>query len=140
MALVDLESIPSVPLDFMNADHRQEGSLLNDLAESVTALRHGTGTARAVTERFVALHAHTRDHFAREEAAMERARFPAYPMHKAEHDRVLAEMAEEGRHFNESADAERLWAYVSRSVPAWFVQHIETMDIVTARFVGMSGR
>jgi hemerythrin len=135
MALVDLRRVPSVPLDFMNGDHHQEANLLNDLADSVTALRAGVEAPVTVRERFASLYAHTREHFAREEAAMERARFPAFPTHKAEHDRVLAEMTEEGRHFSESCDVHRLWDYVSRAVPSWFVQHIETMDLVTARFV-----
>lgn len=138
MALVDLGRVPSVPLDFMDGDHRQEASLLNDLADSVTALRSGERAEAAVRERFASLYTHTQEHFAREEAAMERAHFPAFPVHKAEHDRVLQEMTEEGRHLSESGDVERLWTYVSSGVPAWFVQHIETMDLVTARFVSMA--
>jgi hemerythrin len=135
MPLVDLDAIPQVPLDFINDDHREEARLLNELAEAVGALRAGGGSAAAVAERFAALDAHTREHFAREEEAMRRAAFPPYPMHKGEHDRVLAEMAAEGRRFQDRGDAARLWTYVSETVPSWFVGHIQSMDLITARFI-----
>jgi len=38
MPLVDLEAIPQAPLDFVDADHREEARLLDDLAEAVTAV------------------------------------------------------------------------------------------------------
>ena len=135
MDIVDVERIPQVSLAFMNEDHAEEARLLNLLAEAIAALRHGQGQAAAVLERYAALDAHTRAHFAREEAAMQRAHFPPAPVHKAEHDMVLAEMAEEGRRFREHGDGDRLWAYVSQAVPSWFLGHVQTMDLVTARFV-----
>jgi hemerythrin len=139
MSIVDVDAIPEVALAFMNEDHAVEARLLNQLGAALAALRAGSGTAGAVLERFAALDAHTREHFAREEAAMERAHFPPAPVHRAEHEMVLHEMADEGRRFRESGDAERLWAYVSQAVPAWFVGHIQSMDAVTARFVARQG-
>jgi hemerythrin len=135
MAIVDLETIPQVNLAFMDSDHREEGRLINALGEAVVALREGRGSPGDVQKRFAALDAHTHAHFAREEAAMERAGFPPYPVHKAEHDHVVAEMVYEGRWFAEHRDAERLWAYVSQAVPTWLVGHVESMDLVTARFL-----
>jgi len=139
MPLVELDAIPQVPLDFINADHREEARLLNDLAEAVTALRAGRGDAAAVVGRFEVLFRHTREHFAREEQAMRESGFPPYPMHQGEHERVLAELAAEGRTFDETGDADRLWRYVSTTVPSWFVNHIMSMDLVTARFVSSRG-
>jgi hemerythrin len=135
MTIVDPERIPQVSLAFMNEDHAEEARLLNRLAEAVAAHRAGQGSAAAVLERFSALDHHTRAHFAREEAAMQRAHFPPLPVHKGEHELVLTEMAEEGRRFRDSGDADRLWAYVSQAVPSWFLGHIQSMDLVTARFV-----
>ena len=137
MPLVDLDTIPQVPLPFINDDHLEEARLLNELAEAVDALRRGGGSAVAVAGRFADLDVHTREHFAREEDAMRRADFPPYPVHKGEHDRVLAEMSAEGRRFQDRADAARLWTYVSETVPAWFVGHIQSMDLITARFLAM---
>lgn len=135
MAILDVHRIPQVSVSFMNDDHGEEARLLNLLGEAVAALRVAAGSPHAVLERFAALDAHTRDHFGREEDVMQRTHFPPFPLHKAEHDLVLAEMAEERRRFRERGDSDRLWAYVSQAVPSWFVGHIQTMDLVTARFV-----
>jgi hemerythrin len=139
MSAIDLELIPQVPLAFVNADHREEALLLNGLVEAVAALRADQGSAAAVLQAFGVLDRHTREHFAREEAAMRESGFPPYLIHKAEHDRVLAEMGAEGRGFAEAGDVERLFAYATQVLPAWFFQHIETMDLATARFIGARG-
>jgi hemerythrin len=135
MPILEVRHIPQVALSFMNDDHHLEACLLNELADAIEQHRAGRATAAGVLERLDALLAHTREHFAREETAMEESSFPPYPMHKAEHDRVLGEMKAEGRAFQQGGDAERLWAYVSHAIPAWFVQHIHSMDLVTSRFV-----
>jgi hemerythrin len=135
MPLVNLDAIPQVPLDFINADHREEGRLLNNLADALDALDTGRGSTAAVGERLAALRDHTAAHFGREEDAMRRTLFPAFPVHHAEHVRVLAELDDEVRRFAETGDAARLRAWVLGDVPAWFVNHIETMDLVTARFI-----
>lgn len=140
MSLVDLAAIPQVPLQFMNDDHAEEARLLNALAEALGALREGKGSKAEVLDRWQALERHTREHFAREDEAMRKAAFHAYPTHAGEHERVLAEMASEAGAFAAGGDAERLWLYVSQAVPAWFVRHIQTMDHVTARFVAMAGK
>jgi hemerythrin len=64
---------------------------------------------------------------------MRETRFPAYPVHKAEHDRVLAEMDAEARRFREQGDAARLSRFLFEALPAWFVNHVRTMDAVTTR-------
>jgi hemerythrin len=135
MPILEVRHIPPVALSFMNDDHHLEACLLNDLAEALEHHRAGRAGVGTVLERLDALLDHTREHFAREEAAMEEAGFPPYPIHKAEHDRALAEMRAEGRAFQTTGDAQRLWTYVAEAVPAWFVQHIQSMDLVTSRFV-----
>lgn len=101
MPLVDLDAIPQVPLDFINADHREEGRLLNELADALDAFEAGHGDLAAVTARLTALRDHTAAHL--------------------------------------TSDAARLRAWVLGDVPQWFVNHIETMDLVTARFVASRG-
>jgi hemerythrin len=135
MALVDLDAIPQVALPFVNSDHREEGRLLNELAESIEGHRSGKVAVETVLHRFDELLTHTQEHFGREEAAMRESGFPPFPIHKAEHDRVLEEMEAEEVHFRETGDTARLRAYVRDAVPAWFVSHIQSMDAVTASFV-----
>jgi hemerythrin len=137
--LITLDAIPQVPLDFVNADHREEARLLNVLAEALAAHQAGQGGREPVLAAFEAVLTHTREHFAREEAAMQRTGFPPYPVHRGEHERVLAELAAEAEAFSASGDLARLERYVRRAVPEWFKTHILTMDLVTARFVVAQG-
>jgi len=135
MSLVSPDRIPQVAVTFMNEDHREEAMRLNDLADAVKGHRAGKVPVETVLHRFEALFQHTQEHFAREEAAMREAGFPPFPVHKAEHDRVVEEMESEETHFRETGDTARLWQYVSQAIPAWFVSHIESMDQVTAGFI-----
>ncbi len=138
MGYIDASQVVQVPLPFMNADHAEEVRLLERLGEALAAHRLD-GDLAPVLERLALLAVHTREHFLREEQVMREARFPAYPAHKAEHDRVLAGMDEEARRFRESGDGARLSRYLFEAVPAWFVEHIRTMDLVTAAFVASRG-
>jgi hemerythrin len=135
MPIVDLDAIPQVALAFINDDHREEGKLLNDLADAVKGHRAGKVPVETVLHRFEALLQHTQEHFGREEEAMQQSGFPPYQVHKGEHDRVIDEMESEETHFRETGDTGRLWSYVSEAVPSWFVAHIQSMDAVTAQFV-----
>ena len=112
------------------------GSVSSDDAEELPLVDlHGE-----ILERLSLLAVHTREHFLHEEAAMREARFPAYPVHQAEHDRVLAEMDAEARAFREHGDGARLARYLRDALPAWFVNHVRTMDVVTARFLAAASR
>lgn len=136
MGRIEPSEVPELPVPFMNEDHRREIALVNDLEEALAAhARGGDRTLDAVLEKLALLAVHTREHFLREETAMREARFPAYPVHKAEHDRVLAEMDREARRFREHGDADRLSRYLFETMPAWFRGHVRTMDVVTADFV-----
>ncbi|HET8734185.1 MAG TPA: hemerythrin family protein [Anaeromyxobacteraceae bacterium] len=141
MALVDVDAIPQVALPFINEDHHREAELLNELADAVKGHKTGKVPVETVLHRLEALYEHTREHFGREEEAMRSVSFPPYPVHKGEHERVLEEMEAEETHFRETGDTGRLWSYVSEGVPAWFTNHILTMDAITAQFVAqMRGR
>jgi hemerythrin len=140
MATIDPRQIPELPVPFMNADHAREVRLVNDLEDALARHARGEGTLDAVVERLSLLAVHTREHFLREESLMREVRFPAYPVHKAEHDRILAEMDAEARAFREGGDPRRLSRYLFDVLPAWFLNHIRTMDLVTARFAAGAQR
>ena len=139
MPLVDLGSIPQVALPFMNEDHRVEADLLNQVAEAIDALAGGRGEKSQVLARYDALLEHTEEHFERENQAMQRAGFPPYPVHRGEHDHVLAEMRQVRDAFEKTGALPPLQKYVKQAVPSWFVAHIESMDAVTAGFVTARG-
>ena len=140
MARLDPAELPDLPVPFMNADHLREAALVNDLEDALAAHGRGEGTVAAVLERLSLLAVHTRDHFLREESMMREAHFPAYATHKAEHDRVLAEMDAQARAFRGGGDPARLSRYVVSTLPEWYRSHVKTMDVVTARFVASASQ
>lgn len=135
MGAIDLSEVPELPVAFMNADHALEVRLLNDLEDVFADHARGRGTLGAVLERLSLLAVQTRENYLREESMMRETGFPAYAAHKAEHDRVLAEMDAEARLFRDRGDAARLSKYLFEALPAWWLNHMRTMDLVTARFV-----
>ncbi len=126
---IDPDAFPRVELDFMNRVHAEEVAMLNRLAECVAA--GDDAGADALLDPFIT---HMRKHFADEEAMMRRINFPPYPVHKEEHDRLLAELDRLA-----AADRAALVRFLLDEVPPWFDQHVATMDMVTARFLAMQG-
>jgi hemerythrin len=127
--------VPTLPLAFENEDHHAEARLLNEAIEAVEAYRDGRFSAEDVLQRMEALRLLEREHFAREEAAMRGSGYPAYALHKEEHDRVLADRRFEAERFRLGRGAGRLLAYLTEAVPVWLLGHIQTMDLHAARFV-----
>jgi len=139
MAPVDLDSIAQTALPFMDADHRGEASLLNELADAVERLGAGSSARDDILARFDALLRHTGEHFERENEAMRRTGFPPYEIHRGEHDRVLAEMRSVRDAFAQGGPLEPLRRYLVEAIPTWFLSHIATMDTVTSAFVRAQG-
>lgn len=136
MTNLPLESIPSVLLDFMNDDHREATLLTNKLhAQLQELIANPEADRQPATDTLIALYNHDKEHFAREEAEMERTGFPAYGCHKGEHDRVLAEMEEILNGWQAGMVPEQLEQYLNGTAAPWLINHISTMDTVTAMFV-----
>jgi hemerythrin len=139
MPEIDPAQIPDLLVPSMNADHARELRLVNELEAALAAQARGEGTLSQIVERLSLLAVHTREHFLREETMMREGRFPGYAAHKAEHDRVLAQMDAEARLFRAHGDAGRLSRYILDALPEWYVSHTRTMDVVAARFVAGRG-
>jgi hemerythrin len=140
MRYVDPSLLPDLPIAFMNSDHAEEFRLLEELGQALEAHGHGSGSIAGILERLAILAVRTREHFLHEESVMRESGFPAYLVHKAEHDRVLAEMDAEAQAFRKGGDVVRLNRYLLDVVPRWFVAHTTTMDVVTAQFVAEHAR
>ena len=61
--------------------------------------------------------------------------FPAYQMHKSEHDNALKLMQEKFNLWQEAKDINILKIYLIEDVPLWFKNHISSMDTITASFL-----
>lgn len=129
---IDPQTIFQVDLAFMNEDHNEAVKLLNQLNQVLTA-----GDSKLVDQLISQFYQHNREHFAREEQHMQEYGFPPYPMHKAEHDRVLAEMNAAVAQWQQQQDSEALTLYLNETVVPWFENHLQSMDYVTARFIAM---
>lgn len=124
---------PQVALDFMNRDHAEFVALRDKLLKLLTT----QAAAAEVDELLAELLVHTRRHFAEEERLMQEIQFPPYPVHKGEHDSVLAEMSAQLKRWEQGRNAVALREWLDRSVGDWFENHVSTMDFVTARFIAM---
>lgn len=122
--------LPQVALDFMNEDHSEVVELINQLL-----LALDTGEDEEVTRLLQAFINHNREHFAREEEEMIRVNFPPYSCHKGEHERVLEELAGVSSLWATNQDRDALQNYLTDTAANWLVNHISTMDTVTAMFV-----
>src|SRR5512139_3676824 len=134
MPPIDPDLVPVLPVPFMNADHAREVRLLNEMEAALQAHARGEGSLATVIERLSVLAVHTREHFLREEAMMREAGFPGYARHKAEHDRVLSQMDAEARRYRDEGDDARLSRYLFETLPAWFANHLRTLDETAAGF------
>lgn len=117
----------NVGMAFMDHDHAEAAAQINALAAAQGPER------RALLPHFID---HCREHFAREEAMMEKTGFFAFACHQGEHQRVLAELATVQSKL-EAGDAQD--GYFTQGLPAWLMNHRNTMDFVTAEFARSAG-
>jgi hemerythrin len=137
--LFPLDQIPLVALESMNQTHKEEVELVNCLATSVAAGIEGEADQAEIATRLDDWIEHTRNHFARENALMEKHNFPALPVHSGEHERVLTLIEELRRTWIESRALRPLALFLFEEWPAWFDNHVHTMDNITASFIRQQG-
>lgn len=128
--LVNAQDIPHLALEFMNHDHAEAVELVNELH---TALENAEDVD--IDDQLDRLYLHNAEHFAREEQHMQEYGFPPYPVHKGEHDRVLAEMYALISDWKNDRDKNALSNYLQHTFIDWFNNHLMSMDRVTAMFV-----
>ena len=125
MPLIEWTEELAVGVPSIDEAHHEFVDLLNALPEASDA---------DFSRLFLELVAHSHEHFAEEERMMERTSFPVIAVHKAEHERVLAEL-KEIQQLLEEGDFVSARAYVKDQLSAWFVLHRNTMDYVTAAHI-----
>lgn len=127
---------PQVALDFMNHDHAEFAALREQLLEKLAApTTTGKKDSSEIASLLDQLLQHTRHHFANEEAQMQACGFPAYPIHKVNHDQVIAELVRQITYWQQQHDLTTLQEFIRVAVAEWFVTHVSTMDKMTAQFI-----
>ncbi|MEN8213660.1 MAG: hemerythrin domain-containing protein [Pseudomonadota bacterium] len=132
MTTTDCSAIPQVALDFMNTVHCEELTLVQSLSGLIDVDAPDSDRIGEVLDQWVA---HTEQHFARENRYMQEYRFPAFPVHSAEHDAALNQLRQIQKQWHQQQQIAPLRQYVQHDWPLWFKQHISTMDNVTAQFL-----
>lgn len=124
--------IPQLPVAFMNEDHLHAASQIETMKTALSAYPHSREPLMLACRAFLE---HNREHFAREEAAMQTTRFPPFSVHKGEHERVLRWLEGLVADIEAGLDIDAATQAVDCDIPAWFTLHIQTMDMATAAWV-----
>ncbi len=131
--MITQDQLPMVAMASMNDTHLEDIIIINKLS---AALENKDVTLTSAT--LAELVEHTIAHFSGEEEMMREKKFPPYPVHKGEHDRVLNELKSIAQQFDagtEEKDFRLISAYVDGSLIPWLINHIQTLDTVTAAFL-----
>ncbi len=134
--MINIDKIPLVNFDEINAVHLEEVELLNKL---YTLLHADEKDKKQILLNLNELLLHVREHFANEERLMKESYYPTLSMHKAEHGKIINEMQMQIMEFRNRKDYEILREYFEDEIPTWLNQHIKSMDIILADYLNNRG-
>ncbi len=141
--ILDVENIPLVEVSFMNDTHFEEVGIVKNLSKLVSVYQEkNSHTDDEMTQISQALNGwsdHTILHFKRENELMQKTGFPAYSVHSEEHEIALKKMKTMIQAWKQNQDIELVAEYIFTLWPAWFHQHVNTMDMMTAKFAKING-
>ncbi len=128
--LITKEQLPKVALNEMNEIHYEEVDMINNLYKAAKSGNYEE--TKKLLDEFIE---HIEGHFDFEEDLMEQNEFFAYPMHKAEHDRVLNDLYNLRKKFENTKDTQIVANFLEHGFLPWLINHLNTMDMVTASFL-----
>ena len=117
-------------IEEIDADHRQLVAVLDELFVACLE-EQGRDVLGEILARLVD---HTRGHFAREEAVMERHAYPGLGAHRREHALLIVQVLEIQRIFEKSAD-QALNNEMLTFLKDWLIDHIQESDGKIKKFV-----
>jgi hemerythrin len=124
----------------MNDIHCEEVDMLNELDELFIIYAENNAAAEQLDTKLDAFFEHMNAHFKAEEIQMEAIKFPPYPVHKSEHDGLLQHAQKQIINWKETRQLEPISQFVRDELIPWLIQHISTMDKVTAVFIAKAGK
>jgi len=141
--ILDAENIPRVEINFMNDTHVEELEVVNHLGSLISAYQekneHNDNEVTQISQALKAWLDHTIPHFERENDLMQETGFPAYAIHAQEHEIALNRMKAIIQTWEQDQDINILADYVFTQWPTWFNGHVNSMDMMTAKFAKMNG-
>ena len=141
--VLDVETIPRVDIDFMNNTHFEEIEMVKKLGELISAYQekdeHDDNEITQISKGLKNWLDHTIVHFERENELMQKTGFPAYPVHSQEHEIALEKMKTMIQAWEQKQDIDLIADYIFTLWPEWFNTHVNSMDMMTAKFAKMNG-
>jgi len=141
--MTDFDCTPQVDLEFMNIEHRKAFDDANEIKRLLEIAKIDLrAVEKNIDRRLDRLLADTLNHFFLEEKYMEEYQFPARVKHQQAHQQFLEGLKAEYNHWQSEHDlaaAGRLERYIDEDFPGWLVNHIVTMDTVTASYIARHG-
>ncbi|MCG8488532.1 MAG: hemerythrin family protein [Chromatiales bacterium] len=136
LPIVASDQMPLVELDVMNRVHREEVEIINQLGTLLINGLQSKPDIESISHTVMAWIDHTREHFEGENSMMMEHGFPPYPVHKGEHDQVLLRLEALQAQWLRDFNLETLADYLFIEWRNWFDNHVRSMDMVTAQFLG----
>lgn len=135
--LINKEDLPLVDKASMNETHFDDIDLINKLNDLIEEFENNPSDELFYTleAHYTKWFEHTIKHFGTEEQMMQEKGFPAYAVHKQEHDNVLSAMKKIHEDLKKTRSAAGVKNFVQNGLVRWLITHIQTMDTVTARFL-----
>lgn len=127
--------IPQIALDSMNDTHHEEVALVNRLGVLLEDGMKGKVNTELITDKLADWVEHTHEHFESENQLMQDYGFPAFPVHAAEHQRVLEQIDLLQQQWLDTKEVQPLAEFVFNEWPLWFDNHVNTMDLVTSQYL-----
>ena len=135
--LINKEDLPLVDKQSMNETHYEDIDLINNLNDLIEEFEENPSEELFIKldEQYSKWFEHTIKHFSGEEQMMQEKKFPAFAVHKQEHDNVLNAMKNIQEDLRKTKSAAGVKNFVQNGLVRWLINHIQTMDTVTARFL-----
>lgn len=133
--LFTMEKTPVLPFEQMNFVHHEELDLANSIFRFLNSSSLQGEERKLILDKMLKeFLIHVKEHFQYEEELMTDTNCPILGCHRDEHNRVLKLMIEVFRDFYFSRDEEMLKAYFDYEFKNWILDHIVSMDMVTATY------
>jgi len=133
--LIQIEQLPRVALERMNKVHEKEIEIMNELYQLLQDYEKGNASIEDIDKAFNEFLEDVKHHFSSEQEMMEQYNFFAYPMHRGEHDMVLGQLQNLQKNWEKNKNPEIIKSYLENQFLPWLINHIQTMDTVTAHFL-----
>jgi hemerythrin-like metal-binding protein len=125
MALFVWDNSMSVGNEFIDSDHKKLIQVINAFHDAMEEGRGNEVVGKVLNNLII----YTREHFAREEAEMQRIGYPRFLKHRAEHTKLLAEV--DALHAGLMTQ-QMVTLKVSKFLKAWLIDHIQQNDKLLA--------